>query len=181
MIKKLKIKKLLFLFIFAFLFLGTANLVFAVEVQNGPCANSTNLGTCVVSFFKWGIGFAIAVAAASFAAGAIMLMISGDNGELANGGKDRMKGSVLGLVLLGSSFLIMNAINPQLVNPGITALNTPSLPTPPLPPGVYFYADSGCSKTILGQATNSSDIIFGNTQGIKIVDDTTSTNKINYR
>ncbi len=165
-------KKILFFLFLTLIFLGTANLVFAVEVTDGPCANSANLGACTVSLFKWGIGIAAVLAALSFAVGAITLTISGDNSGLAGSGKDRMKGSVYGLVLVGASYLIMNTINFALVTPGSKPLTETALPTVPVAPGVYFYADAGCGKDASYSTVVSEESIGANINGIKVVNDT---------
>ncbi|MFA6190468.1 MAG: pilin [Candidatus Staskawiczbacteria bacterium] len=159
------------LILFSTLFLGFANLASALEVTNGPCSNSDNLGQCVVNIFDWGIGIAAIIASVSFAIGAVTFMLSGDSGERSSSGKDRMKGAVLGLVLLGASFLIMKTINPILVNPDIDSLDEVELETPPRTPGIYFYPDASCDKTSLYYSNTSLENIGAEVNGIEIVND----------
>jgi hypothetical protein len=174
----IKNKHFLILIIFIIFLFGSTCSVFAAEITDGPCAGSTDLGSCVVSFFKWGIAIAGGIAILSFAVGAISFMISGGSSELASSGRDRMKGAVLGILLLGVSFLIMNVINPKLTSPDITSLTPTNIATPPPPPGVYFYPDTGCSKTSIGQTVVSLDTVDLKVLGIKVVND--NNNKYGY-
>lgn len=89
--------------------------------------DDSKLGEYIRYFFAAGIYFATALASLSFAIGAVGLIMSGDSPEARGNATDRMKGSILGLVLLASSFLIMQTINPALLKPGFTT-ELPSLP-----------------------------------------------------
>lgn len=174
----IKNKKLLILIIFVIFLFGSASITFAaVEVKDGPCAGSTDLGSCVVNFFKWGIAIAGGIAILSFAVGAIMYMISGGSGDLNSSGKDRMKGAVYGIVLLGTSYLIMSTINMALVKPNLTPLSTTEL-SPVQIPGVYFYLDAGCTQSANIDTTVSLNKIDLSVMGIKVVND--DNNKYGY-
>jgi len=173
----IKNKKLLLIIFIIFLF-GVTSFVSAIEVPDGPCADAKDLGACAVNIFKWGINIAAIIAALSFAVGAITLMVSGDNASRASSGKDRMKGSIYGLVLLGASYVIMTTINLALINPGINPLDPTILPPVQTPPGVYFYSDSSCKESYGGSTTVSLWSIGPNVKGIKIVND--PANNISY-
>ncbi len=122
MFNKIKNRYLLFsTFFLVFLFLG-ANFIYALEVNLGLGKNPT-LAKYISFIFSWVIGIAGVLAVISFAIGAISLMVSGDNPELASSAKDRMKGSILGLVLTMASILILNTINPKLTSPSLTPLS----------------------------------------------------------
>lgn len=75
-------------------------------------------------FISYWFGLLIYVAGAlsliSFTIGAISLI--NPNPESHNDAKDRMKGSILGLVLTLASFLIIRTINPSLTTPSLTPL-----------------------------------------------------------
>ncbi len=170
-------KKILIFFASSISFFSSANFIYAannVEVPGGPCASDNSIATCAVHYFQWGIGIAAVVAAISFVVGAVTLMASADNTELASSGKDRMRGSILGILLLGASYIILNTINPNLINPTLNPLNNVELnPTAPAP-GVYFYSDESCD-TGAGMTTQSADKIGADIKGIKIVNDETNT------
>ncbi len=168
---KLSQKSKINLILFSAVFLGFANFASALEVTNGPCSDSDSLGQCVVNIFDWGISIAAIIAAVSFAIGAIIFMLSGDSGERASSGKDRMKGSILGLLLLGASFIIMQTINPILINPNIKSLDEATLESPPRTPGIYFYPDASCDKALLYYSNSSLNGIGSEVNGIEIVND----------
>lgn len=115
---------------FILLFSLGANLVSAIEVPLPGLGNNPTLSSYIIYFFTWGISIAGFLALVSFAIGAVGLIISGDNPELASSSKDRMKGAVLGLVLTLASFIIIKTINPTLTAPTVTAL--------PAVPGVFL-------------------------------------------
>lgn len=92
--------------------------------------NST-LPEFVKYFFNIGLAIAGVLALISFTMGAIG-MIS-PNVEAHGDARDRMKGSLLGLLLIFSSFLIMQTINPKFTT--LTISNSPDLP------GVYLVKD----------------------------------------
>jgi hypothetical protein len=167
-------------FLVIVLFLG-ANSVFALEVPLPGLSNNPTLPQYIVYFFQWGISIAGILALISFTIGAVGLIMSGDNPELAGNSKDRMKSAVLGLVLVAASFIIINTINPMLITPTLTPLTPVVITTPPTP-GVYYYLQTGCVGDDSGDNTSSQDIIAtpfnGNIKSIKIIDD--PTNNINY-
>ena len=182
----MKNKKYNYLFFFAFLlifaFLKT-NYANALEIDLGLGANPS-FPEYVKFLFSWGISLAGLVSVISFALGAISLMISADNAEMASSGKDRMKGAVLGLVLTLASYTIISTINPQL-----TSFNFPD-PTKladwpqPTGAGVYFYDTPDCSGDNSGAQKISTDGVarsfkkaiknindVGTIQAIKIIND----------
>ena len=175
MIKKIKQGSFLFLLFVILFFFGSASFVFAAS-ETGICKGT--LSECIVTVFQTGIDIAGGIAALSFAVGAIGFMISGDNPELASSSKDRMRGSLLGILLLAGSYIIMNEINPVLVGSNtLIALPKTTIDAPPPPAGVYFYADSGCQSGS-GSTWSSLESIGANIKGIEIVDD--SENNFGY-
>jgi len=112
---------------------------------------SDALPNLVADIYKGIIYSAGTIASISFVVGAIGFLISGGNTGLASSSKERMFGSILGLVILICSHLIMSQINPKLTSLGLdvpVAENIDISNNDPLSrPGVYFYAGFGCDNT----------------------------------
>jgi hypothetical protein len=127
---KMPKKPILFIFIFLFALL-IANFAFGFEVKypNIPgvgtpenCAPKECLGQYVAYWFTFGIYIAGVLALISLAIGGIQIITSAGNPEAMGNAKDRIKGAVLGLVLLLGSVIILRTINPQFIEPTITPL-----------------------------------------------------------
>jgi hypothetical protein len=145
MIKKIKNKYLLFsAFFIIFLFIG-GGLVHALEVTypsiplpgltppSADCVGNTCLPKYITYLFGLLIYIAGILALISFTIGAIELI--NPNIEAHKDAKDRMIGSILGLVLTLASFFIIQTINPK--------LGTPALNVLPALPGVFYQTDNG--------------------------------------
>jgi hypothetical protein len=109
-------------------------------------ANST-IPELIQYFFGIGILFSGAIALISLAFAGIQLIIKA-NPEGVSSAKDRIKGSILGIVLIMVSFLIMKSINPVLVEPTITPLTSG--------PGIFLV--KGDKETVATMASNVSGI-----------------------
>jgi len=158
------------------LFFSSANLAHALEVPLPTLGDDPTLPQYVVFLFSWAISIAGVLALISFVVGAVGLIASGDNPELAGNSKDRMKGAVLGLVLVIASFLILKTINPALITPTPTPLTPVVIPTSGPPPGIYLYpTTSNCSGAHLGVMTSSQDSITsafnGQVESVQIIND----------
>ncbi len=183
--------KYLFLILFVFVFLAlSASFVNALEVKDYPSLPGVTKPSdctgpaekCLPAFISYGFGFLIylagIIAAISFALGAVQYIISLDNPTASSSAKDRMKGSILGLLLALSSFIIIKTINPDLANIKLDPL--PSLiPLPTLPiPGVYYYTETGCGGDFSSghiSSENGIDNKFaGKIRSIKVVKNTDS-------
>jgi len=193
MIKKIKNKYLLFLAFLVVLLFGDAGFVHAaLEVTypsipllapNPPTASST-LPQYIAYWFGLLIGVAGILALISFTVGAVQLIASFDSAEAASNAKDRMKGSVLGLVLTLASFIIMQTINPNLVSLTLVPPPAQTISNLPPQPGVYFYLDSNCvgqdsmgNNNALGPIPSQDDLgsVFdGNVRSVKIINDYTN-------
>jgi hypothetical protein len=123
-----KYKQLILALMFV-LMIFVAQSTFAFEVNYVPipgvgtpenCIPGECLGQLVSYWFTFGIYIAGALAAISFAIGAIGLI--SPNPSSHNDAKDRMKGSVLGLVLILSAWVILRTINPSFITPALTPL-----------------------------------------------------------
>lgn len=111
MFKKIKDKYLLFLgFLFVFIILNVG-IVHALEVDLGLGENPS-IGDYVSFLFTTIITIGVTLAIASFAIGAIGLI--SPNIEAHGDAKDRMKGAILGVLLMTTSWIIINEINPKL-------------------------------------------------------------------
>lgn len=106
----LKQKKILILSAFSFIiFFAFASVTFAAPKVTDVLAPEVNKA------LQWGVGIIGVLAAVSFAFGALQYTFF----KVADG-KDRMLGSVFGLVILLSAYLILKTINPQLVELKLT-------------------------------------------------------------
>ena len=169
----IKNKYLLFLsFFIGFLFWGSG-LVFALEAKLPGLKDNPTLPEYVKYLFTFGISLAAILALISFTVGAVQLIISGDSPETSSNAKDRMKGSVLGLVLALSSFLILQTINPELLNLRITPVFEVPIAMSSSPPGVYYYLRADCTgnnfyvNTFSGKQID--DQFAGKIKGVKII------------
>lgn len=90
--------------------------------------------------FNWGFLIIGSLALLSFLYGALRYMTSA-GGAGTGEGKDRMIGSLLGIILIVSSWLLTKTINPQLINLDLT----------PLPPGagIFLVGSSSLPKAVM--------------------------------
>lgn len=126
-----KYKKILFL-LFIPVFLSLANTCYAREVLSWPTlpfGNVTNITDnstmpeYVVYFFTFGISIGGIIALLSLTVAGIQFVMSAENPERRNEAVARVKGSLIGLALLVSSFIIVGTINPQLQSIKVQPLN----------------------------------------------------------
>ncbi|MCX6720040.1 MAG: hypothetical protein NTV36_02940 [Candidatus Staskawiczbacteria bacterium] len=144
---------LAFLFVFLFLSAGSAH---ALEIKYPSVpgliapSNSCNGKDCLGIFVAYWFGLLVYIAGiislVSFTIGAVMLI--SPVMETHNDAKDRMKGAILGMVLTVASFLIIQTINPSLINPVLTPL-----------PGVagVFYTNGTEKKPVGLSETNTAN------------------------
>ena len=125
--KKLFYKYIIFSLIFFSLFF-TYTSALALEISDYPSIPGLvkpvegDLTTFITYWFGLLTYIAGALAVISFAIGAIQLIMSASNPSMSKDAKDRMLGSVLGLVLTLSAVVILRTINPALVAPTLTSL-----------------------------------------------------------
>lgn len=112
-------KKYLIFLSTIFLFFLSANFCLAAFEVNlvpyGLPANPT-LPDYIKFFFEEGAAIGGALAVLAIVAGAAVYMFSSVSPEKAGTGKSMMTSGILGLVLLLSSYIIINSINPQIKN-----------------------------------------------------------------
>ncbi len=128
MTKKRYLSLLIFIIIFFSLYGGFAS---ALEINDYPkvpgliapssdCTGDDCLSIYVAYWFGLLVYLAGAVSLISFAVGAVGLI--NPNIEAHKDAKDRMKGAILGLVLVFASFIIIKTINVNLITPTLTPL-----------------------------------------------------------
>lgn len=108
----------------------------------GPNATLPDL---ISYFFTVGIYFSGAIALISLAIAGVQLIIGQANPEGVNSAKDRIRGSLLGMVLLMVSYLILKSINPVLITPTITPLDDA--------PGIFYI---GIDKQVTAQSAEAN-------------------------
>ncbi|MGD0576465.1 MAG: hypothetical protein ABSA74_00105 [Candidatus Staskawiczbacteria bacterium] len=138
------------IFLLFFLFLNVHS-IFALEVPLPGLSSSPTLPEYVIYLFKTGILLAGILSLISFAVGAVQLIASADNPQIASDGKDRMKSAILGLILTAASTVIIISI-------GVPKNQTVALPTVAQLNGVY-YDDS--AHTPAPQSDDSSNAPSG--------------------
>lgn len=106
--------------------------------------------------FNWGFLIIGSLALLSFLYGALRYMTS-VGGAGTGEGKDRMIGSILGIVLIVSSWLIMKTINPQIINLEFNAL----------PPGAGVFLTGGSTLPKAVMSLEVPDISVAYKQGYK--------------
>jgi hypothetical protein len=100
---------------------------------NGNTESSVDLQQYVQYFFNMVIALSAAAAVFMIAAGGLQYMTT-DSWQGKSDGKDRVKNAVIGLLMVLCSYLILQTINPQLVNIPSTLVTplgiTPTTTTP---------------------------------------------------
>lgn len=115
--------------IFALVLLIVPVLAFA---QTNPCslegnpargAAATTLPKCVNQIYIWSLGIAVLLALLMIIVGGYYYMTSGGNAEQSAKGKEFITSALIGVVILFCAFLLLNEINPDLVNFNLNSLN----------------------------------------------------------
>jgi hypothetical protein len=149
-------------FMLTFIILASANFAFALEINYPnfigakPITANSELPDLIRYFFAVGIAFSGAIALISLAIAGVQLIIGQANPEGVSNAKDRIKGSLLGLALLMVSFLIIQSINPVLIEPTISPLSSA--------PGIFFVNNnkqSTCPQSVSDASLVPSDFIGG--------------------
>ncbi len=125
--KKLKYP-LLFLAVLV-LFLTVSQTVFALEndyptIGGIKLDKNSTLPDFIAYFFYLAVGFAGIVGVLSIVIAGITLLASAGNPASQGAARERIFGSILGIVLLMFSITLLSTINPQLIDPNQPALTT---------------------------------------------------------
>lgn len=144
----------LFLFIGFLFLLVEKTFAIALEVQYPPIKGislntdpNLTLPRYILYLFNAGTFIGFFGVFISLVIAGIMYLLSPAKPDLQADAKDRITGSISGLLILTLSYLIITTINPQLSFLTLTAL--PEIPPPPpekQEPGVYFFDTQNCSS-----------------------------------
>ncbi len=86
---------------------------------SGFAANNNQLSTfprCISQIYIWSLGIAGLLALLMTVVGGYSYMTAAGNAERAQKGTEMIWGSIIGLALLFGAYLLLNTINPDLVN-----------------------------------------------------------------
>ncbi|MDP3696605.1 MAG: pilin [Candidatus Taylorbacteria bacterium] len=81
-----------------------------------PCQNNEAIGECISQIYTVSLSLVGIVAFVQIVWGGFMLLTAAGNTSKTGQAMDKIKNAILGIVLLFSSYLILNTINPDLVN-----------------------------------------------------------------
>ncbi|MFH1968347.1 MAG: hypothetical protein ABIJ84_03100, partial [bacterium] len=149
-----KAKTIIFATIAILVLLTSTNFAFALETIYPPIpglppiTDDSGLGAYVGYFFGLAMMAAGILAVIVLTLGAIRLIMSAGNPGARNEAIDMIKGSVLGMVLLVSSFLILRTINISLVTPSLTPL--------PATEGIYYFNGSDKKPAPMAESNTSN-------------------------
>lgn len=92
-------------------------ITFAQTPATNGCTDASNsLGKCVNQIYVWSLGIAALLALFMIVIGGYITLTSAGNAQRASAGKSYITSSIIGLVLLFGAYLLLNTINPDLVN-----------------------------------------------------------------
>jgi len=124
-----KNKIIISLILVIFLFTFSANIVYAAEKTKceGDC-EITNICACelptaIKLIYEWVIRIGIALAFLMVMYGGVKWMMAGGSSERVGDAKSQIGAAIIGIVLLLTSFIILQTINPRLIS-----LELPQLP-----------------------------------------------------
>lgn len=107
--------------------------VFAVTISPtipgmlSAATSTTSPGAFVAGFYQFALMIGGVLAFGAIVYGGVLYAASAGNPSKQSEGKDWVKSALLGLLLLAGAYLILNTINPNLVNlglPTLSAVNT---------------------------------------------------------
>ncbi|MDP4001272.1 MAG: hypothetical protein Q8P83_03455 [bacterium] len=93
--------------------------------------DTTTLGKMINQIYVWALGLSALLAMLMMVFGGYMVMTAAGNAEQSSKGKDFIWSSIIGMGILFASFLILNTINPDLVNFDLTSINQLESSVPP--------------------------------------------------
>lgn len=85
--------------------------------------DTTVLGKSITQIYVWALGLSALLAMLMMVFGGYMVMTAAGNAEQSSKGKDFIWSSIVGMGILFASFLILNTINPDLVNFDLSSIN----------------------------------------------------------
>jgi hypothetical protein len=104
----------------------------AAPASNGctDAGTTNNLGRCVNQIYIWSLAAAAILALFMIVIGGYITMTAAGNAERASRGKNYIQSSLIGLVLLIGAYVLLNTINPDLVNFNPTTFSDTTTPVP---------------------------------------------------
>ncbi len=92
-------------------------------VRGTTTGAATTFPRCVNQIYVWSLGVAVLLALLMVVIGGYYYMTSGGNAEQASKGKEYITGALVGIIILFCAYLLLNTINPDLVNFDLSSLN----------------------------------------------------------
>lgn len=84
--------------------------------DNGTGDGNANPGSFFQKLYQWGIGIAVVLAVLMIVIGGLEYILSAANPSAKEEGKKYITGAILGLVLALFSYVLLQTINPDLIN-----------------------------------------------------------------
>jgi uncharacterized membrane protein YgcG len=91
------------------------------QVRSSP-DRTTTLPRCVNQIYIWSLGVGVLLALLMVVVGGYHYMTAAGNAEQAGKGKEYITGALVGLAILFTAYLLLNEINPDLVNFNLDSL-----------------------------------------------------------
>jgi hypothetical protein len=174
-----------YLKIFQFFVLALIYKFFAVSVAHAATntidvgypafVSSTSPADFVANLYTYALGISGTLAVIMIVYGGIKYLTSAGNESALGDAKDIITSAIWGILLLAGAYLVLNTINPQLVelrNPGLEALpavvapSAPSKPNDPSNPSFDSTCPSGLDKDLCQQMWSMEKNILGRGIGI---------------
>jgi len=125
------------------------------QIFDQTLTETSTLPDFVLYIFNFAVGLGIAIIFISLAIAGVMYFFSGVSGQMQEKAKDRVVGSISGLLILLCTYLIITTINPQLSVFRLGALPEQKVEVAPITnttsSGVYFFNNVSCD---LSQSQN---------------------------
>ena len=112
----------------------------AAATTTNPCSikgaapGTAALPRCINQIYVWSLGISVLLAMLMIVIGGYYLMTSGGNAEQATKGKEYITSALIGVVILFCAYLLLNEINPDLVNFNLDSLKSLNNSQPPTAP-----------------------------------------------
>lgn len=145
------------IFLVSLVFLAFSLPVLALEVTYPPVpfgpkiTADTDLAGYVLYFFGFAVMIAGTIGVISIVYSGFLILVSAGNPSKISEAKERIWGSILGIILLMFSVVLLRTINPDLVKPVSSSFNKQA--------GVYFEGSQGKLKQAAQAIADTSDIV----------------------
>ncbi len=139
---------------FLFLVAHAVTISTAIPGTN-PNSTSSSPGAFVANFYQFALMIGGILALGAIVYGGVRYVASAGNPSAQSDGKEWIWGALIGLLLLAGAYLVLNVVNPQLVNLNLPTLNQISaVNNTTVAPGNYTTA-STCQATSNGGSTGT--------------------------